>query len=365
MIEGLNGTLSRDDLFEKVWTTPITEIARSYSVRDHEIIKLCDKNNIPRPPTGYWSKYRHGFRMDRPPLPPEGTAAPISVPPKKVFTPSPKKYEARIFRNESPTFPKSEGPPHSLVAKTYRAYGSIKPDRTDRLRAKEEALNVYVGYRSLDRAMNFMDLLIKNLESRGYSILVRMNSAGDQWITYAVIDDVRVPFHIEEMSEKRRGSRWGTRDVEYMVTGELKVFIDHYFGETRQPSWSETKTISIEHRLPQVIEGLIEAAGKLKVIRIEEEKRLEKIRLEEKRKREIEAEERLRKEQIAQLEPCSLVWEKANRIRGFVSALEAAAIQKFGHLDPNGEIAGLINRAMTHADSIDPVIQSLKVMDEK
>ena len=215
--------------------------------------------------------------------------------------------------------------------------------------------------------MNFMDLLIKTLEVRGHSILIRMSSTGDHWTTYAVIDDERVPFHIEEMSEKRRGPHrdWGTKDVEYLVTGELKVFIDHYLGETRQPTWSETKTISLEQRLPQVVEGLVEAAEKLKIIRIEEETRLEEMRLEENRKRELEAEERLRKEQIAQLEPCSLAWEKANRIRGFISALQAAAIQKFGHLDPSGEISGLINRAMAHADSIDPVIQSLRVMDEK
>lgn len=366
MIEKLNGIeLSRESLYEKVWSTPITEIAKFYSVRDHEIIKLCDKNNIPRPPSGYWSKFRHGFKIERPPLLPVDQAPPIALPPKylntkksKIFTPK----NAHIYK-------KSEDLPHFLVTKTYRAYGSISPDNTDRLRSKEESLNIYVGYRTLDRAMNFVDILIKELESLGHSLLIRMNSTGDQWLTYAVINGERVPFYVEETSERKRiigrNREWSSRNLEYVLTGELKLCIDHYFGETRQPSWTETKTISLEERLPQIIEGFLHAAEKLKVARIEEEKRLEERRHEEQNKRAIEAEERFRKEQIAQLEPCSITWEKANRIRGFVFALETAAIKKFGPMDPNSEIAALINRARAHADAIDPVIQSIKLLNEK
>jgi hypothetical protein len=368
MAEEIAGTkLSREELFEKVWTTPITEIAKLFSLRDHEIIGLCDKNNIPRPPCGYWSKYRHGFRMERPPLPPTAEKQPITLPPPRDISAARLPSKTEIPKRNSTVFGKREKSTHPLIRKTYRAFSSICPDKTDRLRSKEESLNVYVGYRSLDRAMNFMDHLLKDLEALGHTVLIRQSPTGDQWITKATINKEQVPFHIEETLEPKRTARrnrdqhWLNRDQ--TLTGDLKLIIDHHFDQCGQMFWSESKNLSLDHRLPQIIDGFLAAAEKIKVSRIAEERRLEEFRAEEEHKRKLEAEERFRKEQIAQLEPCSINWEKANRIRGFISALETAAITKFGALDPESEIAEVLSRARAYADSIDPVIQSLSAWD--
>jgi hypothetical protein len=107
---------------------------------------------------------------------------------------------------------------------------------------------------------------------------------------------------------------------------------------------------------------MIEIAATLKVTRIAEEKRLEQIRAEEQKRRKIEEEERLRKEQIGKIEPASLSWEKAERIRRFISALESATIEKFGQPEQGNSIDSFMELARDHADAIDPIVQTLKSM---
>ncbi|MBY0471521.1 hypothetical protein K2X30_10170 [bacterium] len=364
--------LTREELYEKVWTAPITEIAKTHSVRDHDIIKLCEKNNIPRPPSGYWSRLRHGYHLDRPPLPTNSVPnavkknrhweqkTPLT---KKPVTPAHPKFDSQV--NEQIEIIS----PHPLITKTYKAYKSIHPDKSDRLRSEEEALNVWVGYRSLDRTLYFVDLLIKELESRAYTVSIERKTFDDGWTTLARIDSEKLPFHVEESSERKplpasdSGLRSRNHSYEYVANGTLSLVIDHFLGESRQKSWADTKTRKLEERIPEIIDGMIEAAAKLKVIRIEDEKRHEQIRIEEERRRKIEEEEKFRKEQIAQLEPCSLSWEKAARIRKFALAIEAAATKKFGKIEPGSPVASFVELAISHADSIDPVIQTLKTLD--
>src|ERR1700676_5035487 len=62
-------TLTRQQLYEKVWSTSVRALAKHYSVRDQDISKLCEKYSIPRPPAGYWQKIQHGYKIPQPPLP--------------------------------------------------------------------------------------------------------------------------------------------------------------------------------------------------------------------------------------------------------------------------------------------------------
>ncbi|UDL90686.1 hypothetical protein LGH82_04985 [Mesorhizobium sp. PAMC28654] len=41
--------LSRAALYELVWSKPLTEIAKTYGVRDQHIAQACDHHDIARP----------------------------------------------------------------------------------------------------------------------------------------------------------------------------------------------------------------------------------------------------------------------------------------------------------------------------
>lgn len=61
--------VSREELFERVWTTPISHLAAEYGVSGSYLARVCTSLSIPRPPVGYWQKKAVGKNKPRPPLP--------------------------------------------------------------------------------------------------------------------------------------------------------------------------------------------------------------------------------------------------------------------------------------------------------
>lgn len=79
---------SREDLYKKVWSKPGVKLAAEFGVSDVAISKRCRRENIPRPPRGYWAKLKAGGAPKRPPLPPsrvKGSEAPA----QRLRLPSP------------------------------------------------------------------------------------------------------------------------------------------------------------------------------------------------------------------------------------------------------------------------------------
>jgi hypothetical protein len=62
-------TFERAQLYEEVWTTPLTQLAKKYSLSDNGLRKICIAMNIPLPVAGHWAKVAAGKQVPRPPLP--------------------------------------------------------------------------------------------------------------------------------------------------------------------------------------------------------------------------------------------------------------------------------------------------------
>lgn len=62
-------SLSRQALYDLVWTRPRSDLAKEFGVSDVAISKHCARENIPAPPPGYWSKVKNGRKLGRTPLP--------------------------------------------------------------------------------------------------------------------------------------------------------------------------------------------------------------------------------------------------------------------------------------------------------
>lgn len=62
--------LSREDLYEQVWTTPASHLAEKFGVSGSYLARVCAALNVPRPPVGYWQKKAVGKDKPRPDLPP-------------------------------------------------------------------------------------------------------------------------------------------------------------------------------------------------------------------------------------------------------------------------------------------------------
>jgi len=60
-------TLTRRELYDLVWSTPMTAIAKKYLISDVGLRKICISMNIPLPRAGHWEKIKAGKPITIPP----------------------------------------------------------------------------------------------------------------------------------------------------------------------------------------------------------------------------------------------------------------------------------------------------------
>jgi len=48
--------ISRAELYELVWSKPMTKVAKDFGLSDQGLAKICAKHPIHRPPRCYWAK---------------------------------------------------------------------------------------------------------------------------------------------------------------------------------------------------------------------------------------------------------------------------------------------------------------------
>ena len=55
-----NSSLTRTELYEKVWTTPMRKLATEFGISNACVSKLCRRHAIPLPGLGYWTRVQLG-----------------------------------------------------------------------------------------------------------------------------------------------------------------------------------------------------------------------------------------------------------------------------------------------------------------
>ena len=59
--------LTRETLYEPVWSEPIVRVASRLGLPGRGLGKLCARYQIPVPPRGWWAKKQHGHRLSKAP----------------------------------------------------------------------------------------------------------------------------------------------------------------------------------------------------------------------------------------------------------------------------------------------------------
>jgi integrase len=77
--------LSREDLYEKVWSKPAANLAGEFGITDRGLGKICARFQIPVPPRGYWQKLAAGQRIRKTPLPWLKTKVPRAIQIRRMY----------------------------------------------------------------------------------------------------------------------------------------------------------------------------------------------------------------------------------------------------------------------------------------
>ena len=156
--------IARQDLYERVWSTPILKLCEEFGLSDRGLAKLCGRHNIPRPPRGYWAKTKAGLVTKRTPLPCPQNNHKIEIRPYEPAIEMPairKAKEAKMSEIENSklriTVSDTLRSAHPLVSETRKLLESAERDQDGFLKRTDGCLHIHVSKKSLHRALLLMD----------------------------------------------------------------------------------------------------------------------------------------------------------------------------------------------------------------
>jgi hypothetical protein len=357
----------RDELYERVWSKPMREVAKEYGVSDVALKKACRKLNVPTPPQGHWLRVAAGRDVVRVALPAVGPRDhtrivkswwrehdPIDPTPEA----SARADSARSVRIEVAS---TLAAPHPLVARSAKLLRKAKPD-TDFVSSRRDGLDIRVAPGNVERALRIMDALLKALDELALPVEIARIDDDDPEASFATrvrIDDHWIKFSLHESvkpdrSQWQRASpeeRWAPRRRPLIPTGCLRLTILN--GE--RPRWRDHNRRRLEHNLNEFIPHLfIVSDWMTQKARIDEENRQRELtrqrEWQEQLEREAEEEE-LRKQLLEDLGQ----WRLARDIREYVKSMRAGLAEASIQPTEDAPLTRYLQFALEHADSIDPV----------
>jgi hypothetical protein len=368
--------LTREELYEQVWTTPTVQLARTYGISDVAIAKICKRHKVPKPPLGYWARKQYGHKVAQRPLPAvsdpalETVSLPKKMPAADQLRPVPQVHQSVAFEQKEEnriTVPAQLDSPHPLVEKTERSISSAAADEKGIVRPRAKGcLDVAVGKASIDRAMRIMNALVKALEAREYPI--RIVEDKQTWRTRLTVLNEDIAICLEEEVEskgrpptseqKRDLARWGRfygHKLDYLPTGKLRLRIADGGYPGHRKSWSDTETRHLDGCLNKFVAGLVNAAQGSKRARFEAEQRHREY--EEQRRQWREEEERKMREEtrIKELDSLIVAWTRCQNIRHFIQAMEESAASRNIAISPESDLSLWLSWARERADRLDPL----------
>lgn len=360
--------LTREELYERVWSTPAIKLATELGISDVGLGKICKRMRIPKPPPGYWRRVETGQRVARPALPKAKPGdPPVAFFPGKQpddeqaprFTLTNPEIEAlvRAERQEEQRILVADTLQNALpiIRKTERAYRNAKPGQYGYLVAAttSDHLDLRISHDTLDRALRILDALFKALQQRKLA-----NKAGEirvngEAISVGIIEKFSRDKHPDRAKPKAsllyRTPRWI-----YTPTGQLTLYVEATPAGRRE--LRDRANSQLEQQLNDAV---------IKILTLSEENKFEqqlreaeaRHRHEAERRRHIE--ERRRREELARrqtLEQQATLWAQAESVRSFARACEQRIIALSGAIDAESPEAAWIAWAYAHADRLDPTL---------
>lgn len=372
-------TLSRKELYDQVWSTPLLRLAKQYGITGTGLAKICARLDVPCPPRGYWAKLAFGKPVERIALPAPGPEsalqATISPSPQPAAL-SPEQTEAQqefaraLATHAKVTVQERLVRPHPVIAQWIADH---ERRRRDALRDRDplgRQLAKPQSFTEMDhREHRILDALFKALEPLGFTIKsdeyrrVHFEFQGEQ-IEYQLrekLKQVRRPLTDDE-------KRWSwNRDRGWMQelqpTGVLIFTIKTWLNNGTRREWKDGSDNPFENSLPEIVATLSLAGPylvKLRQERLEAEKR--RWEAEQKRYAERQLRERDKARWQKFLEFASQRDEAAS-VRRLLAELKAQPLPE-GHFGDRSA-AEWFNWADAWLENYDPVARGTQTFLER
>jgi signal recognition particle subunit SEC65 len=276
--------LSRQELYNLIWSSPAMKVAADFGVSDVAVHKHCIKRNVPRPTRGYWAKLAAGRVPRKKPLPPTS---------EEVF-----ENEAQRRVPKSLALPEPDTQLHPLASEMLLALNRTKPDYKKLIHLKEPPYpEVNISKALTKRVAQSFHVMLHALEPLGIEFKKSQgkynpgNFKMGRDRLFLTIEEVL----IDTLSTNRR-VRWWQFNDRCTQSGNLafSTTVSHW-GHRDEKEWVETKGNKLERVLSEVVSAIRLHFLTMQRKRIQDAIDQKKWREEyEKRHREWQAEEVIR-----------------------------------------------------------------------
>lgn len=356
-------TLTREQLYEKVWSTPMQKLAAEFGFSDRGLAKLCRRHKIPVPPRGYWARLQAGQRVQRKPLPPatQTTSGTVEICAREQ---QPRLTRPVVETQGIPMIPVAEGRPltHPISLQIEKLLSDSRMNDMGLLvpNLPLTAVPIQVSAEQLPRALRICDALLEAFDRKQYSL--SWPKPHNKPLTVAVLDEP-LTFMISEAVERRerkanasRNSEawWHAQRWDYRPTGRLKLAIRRTEQLGLRCWWSDGKKRRVEDSLGEFLVSLVTVANALKRQR-EEHAEWERRRAEERKREAEQAARRAEHERRAKaVEGLARSWEHSKSLLAFAERLSLLAGQEDIPEEQRLDIRAMAEWAMRHAQLADP-----------
>lgn len=388
--------LTRQQLYDLVWSEPITTIVTRFGISNVAFAKACKRHEIPVPPRGYWAKVQSGHKAQKQPLPERGLGMPeiirfgsgpyhwayaglpanltemeIAPPPAFVETLPELTERVRALVGKM-TLPKTLNNAHPAIAKLLAA---------DNARRQKQLSSPYPW--SYDeplfespferRRLRLLNAIFMALQKLGFSASLAGKDPQD---FTARVGLENVSFKLDHPKQERHGYR-PSSDKNRPASDILRIEISNWQKPSGiQLAWQDDKEDLVETHLADILVSLIVAAemqyrnGEQRHYEWLVERKADLIEEARKRKEEEERQERERQAKLAKARVDRLLGEaaafrQASDIRAYVETVRKANVASDNPVSAD-DFETWASWARVQADRIDPVLSRafLKPMDE-
>ena len=362
-------TITRKELYERVWGKPLVHLCREFGLSGAGFAKLCRRNQIPVPFKGFWNLFPENRKAQQPVLPEADRVWKIEIKPSPGGFDKVKKVPAKVNRI---VVPDELLRPHSLIRWTRGRLREQPIDSYGRYVPGAGCLHILVTVACRQRAYRIMNTVLKECEARGWKVAFDDEHRGGTVVT---VNGGEVPVMLEEMlrrepreltpSEKaeevRRGEPFAYPVYARFPSGKLMLRLGAPTASGRV-SWKEWRRTRLENLLDSFMAGLAEAG-----VRRKEQVEAKVKAAEEKRQNEIASwklaeacgEERAR---VDDLVASAESWNRSQTIRAYVNAVEAqfktTNVEAGCEPAVASEMENWIAWARKQADRLDPLTES-------
>ncbi len=366
-------TFERGSLYQQVWKTPISGLAKEFGLSDVGLAKICRRLNVPRPPLGYWAKLQFGKQPKIPPLPhlrPGEPTIHVHCHYSQDNSRNSIKQIAQdiVFPNIKIIVPTTLIEPLRFVKEINNNLKVQISDPSGLLSYYSRGIRVKVSPESKDRAIRIMDTLIKGFESAGYGFKKKKDDYREYFVLEVERENIEISLSerthrkdhtltVEERYQKKIGKLWSVKKYDYLPTGELSLNITNKIYLHIRKSWNDCKGKCLEDQLSEFINGAVLAAHAIKLDRKKDEE--DKIKRDEEHRRWQENEWRKTQEKmkVDRLISEANQWNVSEIIRKYIGAIEKRL--SAGDIDDISlsKITGWLSWAKEKAAEMDPISQ--------